>query len=185
AIPSTPAAPSAAPAQATPPAAQPAPPSATPATPPAAAPQATAPSAPQADAVPAQSYKTDIEAFKTECTACHEMYFPQMLPARSWRSLMGNLDNHFGESAALDPKTAKMIEGLLVANAADSPNGGGRFMYGIAAADTPLRITDTPWWKRIHSWRVTPASLANHGIKSASQCSGCHQSASSGSFGDD
>ena len=68
-----------------------------------------------------------------------------------------------------------------MANAADSPNGNPRILYGIAATDTPLRITETPWWIRRH--REVPASaFTRANVKSKSNCLACH---GNGAYGDD
>lgn len=40
------------------------------------------------------------DAVKKECGACHMAFQPQFLPQRSWRLMMGDLANHFGEDAS-------------------------------------------------------------------------------------
>ncbi|MGP3698020.1 diheme cytochrome c [Rhodobacter sp. NSM] len=118
-------------------------------------------------------------ATKTECSACHLAYPAALLPARSWRALMADLPNHFGEDASLDDTTRAEIEAYLVANAAD----GGRSLRGVAATDTPLRISELPWFKREHSEEVTPRMLEK--AKSMANCAACHTGAESGNFDDD
>ena len=89
-----------------------------------------------------------------ECGACHMAYAPQMLPMRSWQAIMGNLGNHFGETATLSAPERQTIEAYLVAHAGDAPGTtqGHRFMRGIPADATPLRITDTRFWNS-RPWR--------------------------------
>ena len=58
------------------------------------------------------------EATLKECSACHMAYQPQLLPARSWDALMKGLDNHFGETASLDPAVTADIGAYPTANAA-------------------------------------------------------------------
>ncbi len=124
---------------------------------------------------------TPEETFNTECGACHMAFPAAFLPARSWQAIMGDLANHFGEDASLDPDTTKVIADYLVANAADSPNGNPRILAGIAKADIPLRITETPWWIRRHR-EVSPARFLQPNVKSKSNCLACH---SNGNYGDD
>ena len=42
-----------------------------------------------------------------ECGACHLAFPPQMLPARSWKKLMGDLANHFGRAPACRRRLAR------------------------------------------------------------------------------
>jgi mono/diheme cytochrome c family protein len=110
-----------------------------------------------------------LQATQTECSACHMAYPPNLLPARSWTKIMGTLDNHFGENAQLDDATRAEIETFLVNNAADS---GGRAMRGVPASQTPLRITELPWFKGVHSHEVSNRMRQRAG--SMSNCLGCH-----------
>ena len=44
-----------------------------------------------------------------ECGACHMVFQPSFLPARSWQKMMEGLKDHFGENAELDEATSKRI----------------------------------------------------------------------------
>lgn len=126
------------------------------------------------------------EATLKECSACHMAFAPQMLPARSWKALMGGLANHFGENAQLDPAVAADITSYLVANAADAGgNGKSRWMRRLKPDVTPLRITETPWWIRAHSGEVSPAAFADPKVGSKSNCIACHRAADKGYYEDD
>ncbi len=141
-----------------------------------------APAAAQAaQTTPTPTPPTPEETFNTECGACHMAFPAQFLPARSWQAITGDLANHFGEDASLDPDTTKVITDYLVANAANSPNGNPRILAGIAKADIPLRITETPWWIRRHR-EVSPAQFTQPNVKSKSNCIACHRN---GNYGDD
>ncbi|MFC2969663.1 diheme cytochrome c [Acidimangrovimonas pyrenivorans] len=123
------------------------------------------------------------EPAKTECSACHMAYPPGLMPARSWKAIMSNLENHFGEDASLDPETTKKIEDYLVANAADAKGYGG-IMRGLTAQDTPLKITDMPWWKWVHS-EISPTYFQSKRVKSSANCTACHFSGDKGYFEED
>ncbi len=121
-------------------------------------------------------------AFKNECGACHMPFPPYMLPARSWIALMGGLSKHFKDNASLDPDARKLIEDFLVANAGDAPGQNPRFLRGLGAQQTPLRITETPFWQREHR-RIDAAMLARRNVKTTANCQGCHEGAAQGDFG--
>ncbi|HRX35468.1 MAG TPA: diheme cytochrome c [Aestuariivirga sp.] len=123
------------------------------------------------------------EATKTECSACHMAFQPQMLPARSWQAIMGDLANHFGENAELEPAVAEEITAYLVANAADANGKKNRLMRRIKDSETPLRITETPWWGRSHQGEVSEASFKRAGSKA--NCVACHRGAGKGYYEDD
>lgn len=120
------------------------------------------------------------EATQKECSACHIAFQPQMLPARSWEALMSGLDNHFGENASLDPKVAEDIKAYLVANAADA-GGNNRWMRGLTDKDTPLRISETPRFRRAHG-EVSASAFQRKDIGSAANCAACHKEAAQGLY---
>jgi hypothetical protein len=68
---------------------------------------------------------------KDECGSCHLAFAPSMLPASSWRRMMADLRNHFGDDASLDPAVTTKITEYLVNNAADT---GGPALQRQAAA---------------------------------------------------
>jgi len=112
-------------------------------------------------------------AWKTECGACHLPYPPRLLPARSWRTIMSGLDRHFGTDASLDPAQAAEIASFLERHA-------GRERGGAA----PLRITETPWFRREHR-EVPVAVWARPSVGSPANCAACHRTAEQGDYDDD
>jgi len=126
----------------------------------------------------------DPNAIK-ECGACHMAFQPQMLPKKSWRKIMGGLSDHFGEDASLDAKTTAAIEKYYVENAANSGWRGGRFMRGLTDESAPMRITDTPYWRRAHDNRFSEATWKDPRIKTKANCVACHRRASIGNYDDD
>lgn len=116
------------------------------------------------------------QATQTECSACHMAYPAELLPPESWHALMGNLANHFGEDASMDPKTATAIESYLVANATQ--------MRGVDPANPPLRITEFRWFRNTHGQRLADRAATDSRIGSMSNCVACHGGAASGSFGE-
>ena len=87
-----------------------------------------------------------------ECGACHMVFPPQLLPARSWQKLMADLSSHFGEDASLaDPARARLwpIWSPMPPTARRRGTASAS-CAGLSAADTPLRISATPFWQRAH-----------------------------------
>ena len=122
---------------------------------------------------------------RAECGACHMAFPAGMLPARSWQALMAGLDNHCGENAALDTATARRISDYLVANAAGAGGRRNSILRGLKAGDTPLRITETPWWIREHRGEVRPEAFKDPRVGSKANCVACHRGAAQGNFDDD
>jgi hypothetical protein len=118
----------------------------------------------------------------SECSACHMVYPAGLLPQRSWKALLANLSNHFGEDASLDEPIRKQIEDYLVANASDA---SGQDLMRLDPAVTPLRISELPWFTWRHGKRTHFRAKADSKIGSISNCAGCHQDAAQGIFGDD
>ena len=111
-----------------------------------------------------------------ECGGCHNLYPPQYLPQRSWAALLARLDDHFGEIATLPADELAAISTYLAANASDGPQtkGGSRFLRDVRPDETPLRITDLPWWQDVHGW-VNFNGIEATKVRSASNCAGCHE----------
>lgn len=123
--------------------------------------------------------------FKKECGACHMPFQPGFLPKRSWEAVMGGLKDHFGENAELDAATTEAITQYLVANAADARDPAPRILRGVDAKATPLRITETPWWRREHEKEVRPEAFLNPKVGSKANCVACHAGADKGVYEDD
>jgi cytochrome c553 len=120
-------------------------------------------------------------ATQTECGSCHMAYQPGFLPARSWKAIMGDLGNHFGENAQLDAATRTGIETFLVGNAADAATRPRP--RDPAPGATPLRISALPWFVAEHGRKVSAAMKAKAG--SMANCTACHPGAAQGVFEDD
>ena len=120
---------------------------------------------------------------KDECGSCHLAFSPSMLPASSWQRMMGNLKNHFGDDATVDPDIAVKITAYLVSNAADT--GGrrysGKLLRGVSDTNAPLRITELPKWVREHR-KVPDWEWAHQDVRTRANCSACHVDAERGYY---
>lgn len=121
--------------------------------------------------------------FKTECSSCHMLYHPSLLPERSWKKMMNGLEDHFGESAALDEKTKLEIEKYLIANSADHTTNrrAQKFLASIPAGQTPLRFSDSNYFKRKHD-EIPLSTYKRKSIGSAANCLACHSTAEKGYY---
>ncbi len=122
--------------------------------------------------------------YTTECAACHFAYQPGWLPARSWKKMMQNLDDHFGENAELDQKTNDLLTQYLVAESADvKPHRKShKVLRSIRAGATPQRISTLPYMLRKHDEIPARLITGNAKVGSAANCIACHTGASEGQF---
>lgn len=122
------------------------------------------------------------DATKAECSECHMAYPAGFLPQRSWTAIMTTLDDHFGENATLDEATRAEIEAYLVQNAADADGRSSGLLYRVSPEETPLRISEMPWFRSEHDGEVSSRRLQKAG--SMSNCAACHRGADRGIFED-
>lgn len=119
-----------------------------------------------------------------ECGSCHLAFPPSMLPAASWKRMMGDLQNHFGDDASIDAGSAAAITRYLTLNAGDAPGHGSKLLRGLKPGDAPLRITELPKWVREHR-EVPKADWTRKDVGSKANCTACHIDAAKGYFEDD
>ena len=111
-----------------------------------------------------------------ECGACHMVYPPALLPARSWAKMIGELGHHFGDDASLPAAARAKILDFYIQNAGDAGHSGytdAGFMRGVQAGVTPERITDMPFWHSIHD-RYPLAAFTRPQVKRIGNCIACH-----------
>ncbi len=131
--------------------------------------------------------KSARKDYRKECSACHMAYPAEFLPARSWAKIMGNLDKHFGENAELDPEDQRDIAEYLNEHASDhSRSRMARWITrSISPQRTPLRISETHYFERIHDEVPERLVRNNPKVRSFSNCMACHRGASEGDFDED
>ncbi len=124
------------------------------------------------------------KSYQTECTSCHIGFLPGFLPDRSWKKLMAGLEDHFGENASLDDAVRTEITKFLSLNAADmaaSSPRSKRIAKMIPAHESPIRITETPFWKRKHS-SIKEYVWKRAKVGHKSNCESCHRDAAKGLY---
>ena len=116
-----------------------------------------------------------LPAYTAECAACHLPYPSALLPAASWRRIMGGLDRHFGTDASLDAATVQQVGDWLQVHA-----GTGKRAREQPPED---RITRSAWFERKHR-EIAPVVWKLPSVKSAANCAACHGSADQDRFGE-
>jgi hypothetical protein len=120
-----------------------------------------------------------------ECGSCHMAYSPQLLPAASWKHVMGHLDDHFGDSANLDASTEEAVTRYLVENSAEHGRGDEAKMIlsSIEPGTVPRRITDVPYISELHAAALDPSWNGKPRPTRLTECETCHVWASKGNYG--
>jgi mono/diheme cytochrome c family protein len=124
------------------------------------------------------------KTYFAECGSCHTAYAPGLLPARSWRKMMGELGQHFGEDASLqEPERLAILKELedMAADGAYADMRMRRIAAGIAPEAAPQRIVDTEFFKYMHD-EVPSSFWRRKEIGSSSNCIACHTHANEGQY---
>ena len=119
-----------------------------------------------------------------ECGSCHTAFSPELLPAASWRRVMQQLEDHFGDPAKLDAPTQRGITDYLVAHAADrATNDQSRaIMASLHSDEAPLRITQVPYIAGLHAAVLDPIWNGTPRPKTLTECGVCHSDVKSGDY---
>ena len=127
--------------------------------------------------------KVENPVWHSECSGCHMLYHPALLPARSWKKIMDGLDRHFGENASLEAPQREEITRFLTRHAADrqSDPRSRRIVRTISPDDAPLRISGTLYFISHHD-EIPNTLYQRKSIGSASHCTACHRGAEQGEF---
>lgn len=129
--------------------------------------------------------KVNHPVYKEQCGECHFAYQPELLPSASWKKILENLDDHFGDSVELDDESRRVISDHLTSNGAErsSSETAVKIMRSLGGR-VPLRITDIKYIKDKHH-EISAAILDRESIGSLSNCSACHIAAENGNYDDD
>ena len=125
------------------------------------------------------NYEKEHLSFVEECGSCHTLYPPFLLPANSWKKMMANLEDHFGDDASLDSDTKDSIESFLVKNSANTSTKEASVYILKDIKDKTIAISDTPFWKERHA-KIDKEIFDSPKVKSKSNCKACHKSIEKG-----
>ncbi len=119
--------------------------------------------------------------YAKNCSDCHGVYSPTLLPAESWKTLMSALEDHFGEDASLDPETTDQITAYLADHGAGSVETKPSEVFRQVSPSDPTRITSTPFWQKTHGY-IPDDVFTTKPVFFKGNCFACHQDAESGWF---
>jgi len=127
----------------------------------------------------------DSATWRSECGDCHLAYHPNLLPARSWQRMMDGQADHFGEDLSLAEESIAEIAEFLTANAAEmkQTEAAHEIMRTVAPGDSPLRVTETAYWKHEHE-DIEDVYWQSSKVKNEINCDACHLDAKFGTFED-
>ncbi len=132
-----------------------------------------------------QGFKQD-KLYISECGACHVAYPPNLLPAASWKKMMLNLEDHFGENAETDKETATHISNYLQEQALPlGKRSKWSRMLRNMSDKAPQRISKLPYFVHEHDEIADKMVKGNPKVGSFSQCNACHKDAEKGMFDED
>ena len=121
--------------------------------------------------------------FAQECSECHMLYHPSLLPASDWKKLMATLDNHFGEDASLDETATAHIRNWLVQNAAETTDTRPAHLFSVLSKSGELQsITKTRAWLELHDSPLESGAFDRKSVGSRANCQACHKDAKTGMF---
>jgi len=119
-----------------------------------------------------------------ECSDCHMPYHPSLLPSRSWDKLFLNQHDHFGDDLDLDSETLASLKMFFDKNSAEKKvSEPARKILASSINKTPLRITDTLYWKQKHH-EIDKRYWDLESVISKSNCGACHLDAAKNTFED-
>lgn len=134
--------------------------------------------------VPARFPMPAGKTYVAECGACHTAFAPGLLPVRSWRRMMAELEDHFGEDASLEePQYFAILKELetLAADGSYADMRMHRISDAISQNSEPQRITETPFFRHMHD-EVPEAVWKQKRVAARSNCVACHVNANQGRF---
>jgi cytochrome b len=131
---------------------------------------------------PPIDYEVEHKSFAIECSSCHTLYPPFLLPKSAWYSMMDNLDNHFGDDASLDMVETLSIKEYLAKHSAENSTRKASVRI-LKSYKGELAITKNSYWERKHK-KIKDETFAQESIKRKSNCKACHQDIESGIIGE-
>ena len=127
----------------------------------------------------------DNATWRNACSECHFAFHPSLLPERSWRKIFETQHKHFGDDLDLDEETLDELLKFHTENAAEQKltEPARKILHYTPADVTPLRVTETEYWKRKHH-EIDEAYWKSKKVKIKGNCNACHLDADAGTFED-
>lgn len=130
------------------------------------------------------SYKDENYDFYFECSDCHNLYPPFLLPKESWIALMKNQHEHYNEDLELDESLAEKITKYMVDNSAETSTRESAFKFRDDIRNSKVyTITETNYWKETHK-NISDEIFKNDIVEKKSNCVACHKNFENGILSD-
>jgi hypothetical protein len=124
------------------------------------------------------------KVYVQECGSCHTAFAPGTLPARSWRLMMANLSDHFGEDASMEEPYEFAILKELETFASDGNHADMRMQRisaSISSNAAPQEFSKLPYFVKLHD-ELAPNVWQRKKVGVASNCIACHSRANEGRY---
>lgn len=129
-------------------------------------------------------YKVLHKDFYFECSDCHNLIPPELLPKSSWIALMNKQDNHYDEDLELDKDLVKSIKTFLVNNSSETSSKEAAHKLQEEIKSSKLfTITKTSYWKSTHK-DISKEIFKSDEIESKTNCMACHKDFEKGILSD-
>lgn len=120
-------------------------------------------------------YHEDNPAFAKQCSECHNLYPPILLPKASWEVVLSDPTEHFRENLSEKVPDFESIKEYIFAHSAESAtNEISRKILQSTDGQNIYRITRTGYWKETHA-QIPRNAYKHPKIKTKSNCSACHE----------
>ncbi len=130
------------------------------------------------------NYKAENYNFYFECSNCHNLIPPFLLPKESWVQLMKDQHNHYNEDLELDALLARDIEKYIVANSSEkSTRESSYYLTKEIKKSKAYTITKTNYWKKIHS-KIPKEVFNSDLVETKVNCVACHKDFEAGLLSD-
>ena len=132
----------------------------------------------------AVNYQQEHALFYEECSSCHVLYPPFLLPRTSWEKMMDDLENHFGDDASLEVEDMLSIKSYLLSHAANnSTKEAAHYILESIENNDTIAITKTPYWIKRHK-EIDKEIFFGKKVGKKSNCKACHTNFESGLLND-
>jgi len=127
----------------------------------------------------------DNASWRENCSECHFVFHPSLLPARSWQKIFDTQHEHFGDDLDLDDATLKELLKFHLDNAAERglTEPSRKILFYTPENETPMRITGTQYWKRKHA-DIKDVYWTSEKVTMKGNCAACHLDAKEGTYED-
>lgn len=129
-------------------------------------------------------YKKIHEDFYFECSDCHNLIPPDLLPKESWVELMKKQNNHYDEDLELDEELSKSITKYLVNNSSNNSSKENSYKFFSEIKDNKkFTLSETKYWKKVHQ-NISKEIFKSDEVETKSNCVACHKEFEKGILSD-